>query len=551
LLIPLLPLALASAIPQAHAQDALAAPAGYALRGTVVNSVTNQPVARALVSLAQDQAVLTDSNGQFSFDNVALGSYSLSVTKPGYQGRGGVMGGMVRGNSLNRLHPGPPQRIQVGPDMPSVTLSITPLATIAGHVTLSTADPDDGIRIQAFDRRMENGHPHWTIAGEARTRSDGSFRIANLEPGSYRLSTMASLDRPGLALNAHGPVWGYPSLYYPGTTDISGAGILIAGAGQQAEADIALVRQQFFPVTGVVHSSSETPANFEILDSAGRQTGLSARFDRQDGTVHAAVPNGTWTIEAHVYGQSAEWGSTTLQVNGAAASFAISLQSVPHIPVDIRRDLSDSATSPPAGPGPGMNLEITNADEMRSEGAGGMTHNENSGSPEWQLNVNEPGRYWVKAEAWPPTYVSSVTSGGVDLGSNPLVVVPGSTPPAVEVTLRDDGGAITGIIDSQTPGAPNPNAAGESPQVWVYAIPLFSTTTLRNVMPNSDGHFSLYAMAPGSYRVVACDAQQDIDFHSAEGLAAWAGKGQTVTVDPGGTASVELDVVHIAPEGAQ
>jgi hypothetical protein len=87
--------------------------------------------------------------------------------------------------------------------------------------------------------------------------------------------------------------------------------------------------------------------------------------------------------------------------------------------------------------------------------------------------------------------------------------------------------------------------------VWIYAIPLFSTTTLRDVMPNSDGHFSLYAMAPGSYRVVACDAQQDIDFHSAEGLAAWAGKGQTVTVDPGGTASVELDVVHIAPEGAQ
>lgn len=549
LLIPLLPLALASAIPQAHAQDAPAAPVGYTVRGTVINAVTNQPVARALVSLGQDQAMLTDSNGQFSFDNVPLGGYSLSVNKPGYQGRGIASGGVMPGSSFHSLHPGPPQGIQVGPDMPSVALSITPLATIAGHVTLSTADPDDGIRIQAFDRRMANGHPHWTIAGEARTRSDGSFRIANLEPGSYRLSTLASLDRPGLALNAHGPVWGYPSLYYPGTTDVSGAGVLTVGAGQQAEADIAVVRQQFFPVIGVVHSSSGTPASFEILDSAGRQTGLSARFDRQDGTVHAAVPNGTWTIEAHVYGQSAEWGSTTLQVNGAPASFAISLQSIPHIPVDIRRDFSDSATSPPAGPG--MNLEITNADEMRSEGGGGMAHNENSGSPEWQLNVNEPGRYWVKAEALPPAYVSSVTSGGADLGSNPLVIVPGSTPPAVEVTLRDDGGTITGIIDSQTPGAPNPNAAGESPQVWIYAIPLFSTTTLRDVMPNSDGHFSLYAMAPGSYRVVACDAQQDIDFHSAEGLAAWAGKGQPVTVDPGGTASVELDVVHIAPEGAQ
>ena len=549
LLIALLPLALASATQQALAQDAPAATSGYSVRGTVVNAVTNQPVARALVSLAVDQAVLTDSNGQFSFDNVAAGSYSLSVTKPGYQGRGG----MIRGNVLTHLRREPAERLLVGPDMPSVALSITPLATIAGHVTLSTADPADGIRIQAFVRRMENGHPRWTIAGEARTRSDGSFRIANLEPGSYRLSTMASLDRPALVLNAHGPVWGYPALYYPGTTEISGAGILTVGAGQQAEADIAVVRQQFFPVIGLVHSSSGTPANFEILDSGGRQTGLSARFDRQDGTVHAAVPNGTWTIEAHVYGQSMEWGSTTFQVNGAPASFAISLQPIPHIPINIRRDFSDSAdNSPPAGSGPGMNLELTNADEMRSEGGGGMTENEKSGSPEWQLNVNEPGRYWVQAEAWPPAFVSSVTSGGTDLGSNPLVIVPGSTPQPVEVTLRDDGGTITGIIGSQTPGAPNPNVAGETPQVWIYAIPLFSTAAaLRNVMPNSDGHFSFYAMPPGSYRVVACDAQQDIDFHSVEGVAAWAGKGQTVTVDPGGTASVELDVVHAAPEAAQ
>jgi hypothetical protein len=44
--------------------------------------------------------------------------------------------------------------------------------------------------------------------------------------------------------------------------------------------------------------------------------------------------------------------------------------------------------------------------------------------------------------------------------------------------------------------------------------------------------------------VVACDAAQEIDFHSTEGLAAWAGKGQTVTVDPGGTASVELEILH-------
>ncbi len=554
LLIALLPLALASAPSPACAQAAPAAPSGYTVRGTVVNSVTSQPVARALVSLAQDQAMLTDSNGQFSFDSVAPGSYSLSVSKPGYQGRGGFMGGGF--HSVGFIsRPAPPGRIQVGPDMPSVTLSITPLATIVGRVTLSSADPADDIRIQAFTRKLQDGRPHWVVAGEARTRSDGSFRIANLAPGSYRLITMASLDRPGPALNAQGPVWGYPSLYYPGTTDVSGAGILTVGAGQQAEADIALVRQQFFPVVGVVHRSSNTPANFEVLDSGGRETGAFARFDRQDGTVHAAVPNGTWTIEAHAFGRSPEWGSTTFQVNGVPVSIAINLQSLPHIPVIIRRDFSESADHAPAlsiNNGPGMNVELTSADEMLTV-AGGMGHSDDKSSAgSWELNVIKPGSYWIQTQAFPPAYVSSVTSGGVDLGSNPLVIVPGSTAPAVEVTLRNDGGTISGIVSRQTPGTSNPNVAGESPQVWIYAIPLFSTTAaLHDVMPNSDGQFSFYAMPPGSYRVVACDAEQDIDFHSAEGLAAWAGKGQTVTVDPGGTASAQLEVIHAAPEAAQ
>jgi hypothetical protein len=533
LLIALLPPAFAAMLP-ACAQDAPGAPSGYTVRGTVVNSATNQAVARALVSLAQNEAVLTDSNGQFSFGGVEPGSYSITVTKPGYQSRSRSQ----------------PAQIQVGPDMPSVALSITPLATITGHITLSTADQADGFRIQAFLRKLRNGRPQWTVAGEARTRSDGSFRIANLEPGDYRIVTMASLDRPGPALNASGPVWGYPSLYYPGTTNVSGAGIISLGAGQQAEADISVVRQQFFPVVGIVQGSAGADANFEILDSGGRETGLAVRFERQDETIHAAVPNGTWTLEARVSGEAMEFGSTTFQVNGAPVSFAIGLQTVPHIPIVIHRDFSNSATAQSAGRGPGMNIELTSTDEMLTDFGGGMGRvRDRSGSDSWQLRVVKPGRYWAQAQAWPPTYVSSITSGGVDLGSNPLVVMPGSTPPAVEVTLRDDGGTISGVVGSQAPGAAN--AAIETPQVWIYAIPLFSTATaLRDVMPNSDGHFSFYAMAPGSYRVIACDAPQEIDFHSAEGLAAYAGKGQTVTVDPNGTASVQLDVVHIAQQGA-
>ncbi|MFZ0630854.1 MAG: carboxypeptidase-like regulatory domain-containing protein, partial [Acidobacteriaceae bacterium] len=86
--------------------------------------------------------------------------------------------------------------------------------------------------------------------------------------------------------------------------------------------------------------------------------------------------------------------------------------------------------------------------------------------------------------------------------------------------------------------------------IWIYAIPLFPTTGhLPETALRDNGQFTLANLAPGSYRVVACDAAQEIDFHSQEGLAAWSGKGQVVTVDPNGTANVELTVIHgdVAP----
>ena len=114
------------------------------------------------------------------------------------------------------------------------------------------------------------------------------------------------------------------------------------------------------------------------------------------------------------------------------------------------------------------------------------------------------------------------------------------------MTLRNDAGTISGQIAGQTATTPDtPGASGELPRVWIYAIPLFSTAgNLPEGSTQSAGQFTIPNLAPGSYRVVACDSPQEIDFHSTEALAAWAGKGQTITVDPGGTASVELEILH-------
>ena len=118
---------LVAALP-GSAQDAsgtTAAATSYAVRGTIVNATSGQPVARALVALNEDNAMLTGSEGEFSFDNIPAGEYSVSVQKPGYSGLGGMMAGigaMVTRYSMGgrRLQTAPPRRIQVGPDMPAL-----------------------------------------------------------------------------------------------------------------------------------------------------------------------------------------------------------------------------------------------------------------------------------------------------------------------------------------------------------------------------------------------------------------------------------------------
>src|SRR5215469_9557268 len=57
------------------------------LQGSVVDSVSGQPVPHALVRLAaasSPRAALTDSEGKFQFENPPAGPATLEAEKPGY-----------------------------------------------------------------------------------------------------------------------------------------------------------------------------------------------------------------------------------------------------------------------------------------------------------------------------------------------------------------------------------------------------------------------------------------------------------------------------------
>jgi hypothetical protein len=243
------------------AQDA--APQAYPVRGTVIDSITHQPIARALVDSHTQGAVLTDNDGHFEFD-LPAGSVNFMVRRPGY----GPHTSMLRGHS-----------VQVGPNTPDLTFTLTPEAFITGQVALSTADPADGIRVVAYRRHIVNGRQQWTMQSMATTNSEGIFRIARLEAGDYLLYSESARGREG-PIQPGAKTFGYPPVYYPGTADSSSSAVLTLTTGQHAQADFTLTRQPYYSVTFTVTDlQAAARTSFQILDTSGHPTGFPVRWN--------------------------------------------------------------------------------------------------------------------------------------------------------------------------------------------------------------------------------------------------------------------------------
>ena len=511
----------------------------YPVKGVVLNSVTHQPIARALVD-THESAVLTDNDGNFEF-NLPEGPVQFSVKRPGYGSRGRAT-----------IH-----TVRVGPNMPSLTFILTPEASISGQVTLSTSDQADGIRVVAYRRRVINGHQQWMMENTARTNSEGVFRIAGLHAGDYLVYTQPARDSEGTPTRG-GAVYGYPAAYYPGVADIASAGVLTLAAGQQGRADFVLTRQQFYHVTVAIADREGSGLNLQVHDRSGRQMGLPVHWNAEQGTAEVNLPNGSYFIEGRRRTADQLYGRVDFNVAGAPVTgLSMTLAPLHPIPVTVRKTFTANTNAggqvyPPGasdnGQSPGLNISLIPVDEFFGQmGAmGGLRPAEGADDgSSFEIESVTPGRYWVEASPF-EGYVSSISSGGVDLARDPLVVSTGGGSAPIEVTLRDDAGTISAQLVGDPVGTPaTATTVGELHQIFVYAIPQFpSSGAIRMSGLQGSGQVTIGGLAPGPYRVVAFDAPQEIDFHTPDGLAKYAGMGATTTVEAGGTANVQVEVVH-------
>jgi hypothetical protein len=428
--------------------------------------------------------------------------------------------------------------------MADVNIALLPAGTIKGQITLSTADSAENIQVHLMYKSIQAGRAYWQQMRISPTDSEGIYSFTNLSPGTYRIVTSASIDPDPNPMHSQRR-WGYTSEYFPGKEDTAA---ILLHAGEQIEADMLLTHEPFYPVlVSVANTSLRRGANLQVYDDAGHLQPFPTRYDSREQAIHLDLPKGTYFLESQSFGAMPMFGSAEVTMQNAPLNVVVPLLPLRPLPVTIRRDFASQSS---AG-----NVSIISGGSSQpdwiSAGVNLTLHQLNSGNPS-STNANlrhapgssdnsafvlenvRPGTYLVQANSF-QGYVASITSGGVDLAQKPLIIGPGGTSPPIEIVLRNDGASL-GIMRNQGAGDNGTSS------VYISIVPEFATTwqpPQNTQLTQSPIHLS--NLPPGTYRILAFDEPQQLEYNNPEAMRSYVGQGQTVTLEPGASAQVSLD----------
>ena len=184
---------------QASAQEALTPAAHNTIHGVVINSVTREPVSRALVYSPDHRfGTLTDEEGHFEFSLPQPGSdeASTSTTADPLINKGHfiytgnpyfptVLGARKPGFLGMEEHSATRNEVRVTAGN-EITIPLVPEARIVGRVNLPGFVIYDDLVVQLYRRLVFEGHGRWTNAGSSASgpMANSGSPTSNPEPTS-------------------------------------------------------------------------------------------------------------------------------------------------------------------------------------------------------------------------------------------------------------------------------------------------------------------------------------------------------------------------------
>jgi hypothetical protein len=197
------------------------------ISGTVINSLTREPMGRTLVCTAdQGAAAFTDDHGHFE-----LRLSELQQTPEGRQVSSPVVLEARRPGFFSSS--GPHGQILATRGQKDVTISLIPEALIVGRVKFPSAETADRVQVSLYRREIHEGQAQWMPVPAVTTRSDGEFRFADLRPGEYKVFTNEAMEQDPLTTVPNGPAFGFPPRFFAAAPEFASADVIQLRAGER------------------------------------------------------------------------------------------------------------------------------------------------------------------------------------------------------------------------------------------------------------------------------------------------------------------------------
>jgi len=504
----------------------------YGITGTVINSLTGEPIRRAVVSTfpQAEQATLTDGEGRFEFVGLPEGRVTLGVYKPGF---------------FSEQEEPFQQTLQVGPGSVPVVLKIAPSGVILGRVTTREGEPIPEMQVEVIPQRYLGGRKMWfSRQYQASTDENGDFRIAYLPPATYHVavdqSQETALGQPGIP---NATEEGFAQVFYPGVSDFRAATALELHAAEELVANFKLTPEPFYAITGILKGNDKPPASLVVTRQLGEASDFTQNVSVQNARFQTKLPGGSYIVRGFTAtGVALSTIDSPVVIDSDNAAVPIVLASANPIPVVLRTEISGAtarnvdasadngtpSTNPQDGT-PGVMLQLVANTPFFNRAVNRSSRYTWTPQSTGIENV-EPGVYEVQINTMGAWRVKSVQYGNVNLLSNDLTITTGIQPAPIEVTLRDDAAAASGTVLH----------ADGNDQPTVLLVQPHSSKNWVRAIPTNAGAFQIQGISPGDYLLLAFDQADKLEYEDPDVLNPYLSGAAHITLQPHGTASINL-----------
>ena len=307
-------------------------------------------------SLAMGRSTVSDDRGQFAFDEVPEGHYTLRAAKPAYISN--AYGAKRPGRPGTSIGLAPAQRLT------GLTIVLPRGAVITGTIRDQSGQPAAGVSVSAVpSAALRSGGS--IMPEPAKTDDRGVYRLFGLAPGDYLVSasvrpyavgdiamldaaeidaSLRELQQPGGRSTAPVRLRGYnfAPTYYPGATNVTSASPVTLVAGdERGNVDFALQLVPTATVSGTIRMAdgSSLPSVRVAIEPDTAGTGMAPSlssgmllYSSGDRFSFRSIAPGAYKIAAMTTASSERmsgppgaagtmvWAMTTVAVNGADLS---------------------------------------------------------------------------------------------------------------------------------------------------------------------------------------------------------------------------------------